>query len=43
LFRRLPDLALAVPPSDLSWKSDHRQHALRVLAVTYSAPVTQAS
>jgi hypothetical protein len=43
LFRRLPDLALAVPPSDLSWKSDHRQHVLRALPVTYSAPVTQAS
>jgi hypothetical protein len=34
LFHRLPDLALAVPPSDLSWKSDHRQHALRALPVT---------
>jgi len=35
LFRRLPDLALAVPPSDLIWKSDHRQHVLRSLPVTY--------
>jgi hypothetical protein len=42
LFRRLPDLALAVPPSDLSWKSDHRQHVLRALPVTYFAPVTRA-
>lgn len=39
LFHRLPDLALAVPPSDLSWKSDHRQHVLRALPVTYSAPL----
>ncbi|MGH3167642.1 MAG: cytochrome P450 [Trebonia sp.] len=36
LFRRLPDLALAVPRSELSWKSDHRQHVLRALPVTYS-------
>lgn len=36
LFRRLPDLALAVPPAELSWKSDHRQHVLRALPVTYS-------
>ncbi len=35
LLRRLPDLALAVPPADLSWKSDHRQHVLRSLPVTY--------
>jgi cytochrome P450 len=38
LFRRLPDLALAVPPSELSWKSDHRQHVLRSLPVTYTPP-----
>ena len=38
LFRRLPDLALAVPHSDLSWKSDHRQHVLRTLPITYSVP-----
>jgi cytochrome P450 len=38
LFRRLPDLALAVRPADLSWKSDHRRHVLRSLLVTYSAP-----
>ena len=36
LFRRLPDLALAVPPADLAWKSDHRQRALRSLPVAYS-------
>ena len=40
LFHRVPDLALAVPPSDLPWKSDHRQHALRALPITYSAPLT---
>ena len=39
LFHRLPDLALAVPPSDLPWKSDHRQHALRALPIKYSAPL----
>jgi cytochrome P450 len=39
LFHRLPDLALAVPPSDLPWKSDHRQHVLRALPITYSAPL----
>jgi cytochrome P450 len=39
LFHRLPDLALAVPPSELSWKSDHRQHVLRALPITYSAPI----
>ena len=39
LFHRVPDLALAVPPSDLSWKSDHRQHALSALPITYSAPL----
>jgi cytochrome P450 len=39
LLHRLPDLALAIPPSDLSWKSDHRQHVLRALPVRYSAPV----
>lgn len=39
LFRRLPDLALAVPATELPWKTDHRQHVLRALPVTYSAPV----
>jgi cytochrome P450 len=38
LFHRLPDLALAVPSSDLSWKSDHRQHVLRALPITYFVP-----
>jgi cytochrome P450 len=43
LFRRLPDLALAVPRSDLSWKSDHRQHVLRSLPITYTPPLTQTA
>ncbi|HEV3172536.1 MAG TPA: cytochrome P450 [Actinocrinis sp.] len=38
LLRRLPDLALAVPYADLAWKSDHRQHALTRLPVTYTPP-----
>lgn len=38
LLRRLPDLALAVPPTHLQWKSDHRQHALTELPVTYTPP-----
>jgi cytochrome P450 len=41
LFRRLPDLALAVPREDLPWKSDHRQHVLRALPVTYSPSTKQ--
>ncbi len=36
LLRRLPDLALAVPYADLVWKSDHRQHALTRVPVTYT-------
>lgn len=36
LLRRLPDLALAVPYADLPWKSDHRQHALTELPVTFT-------
>jgi cytochrome P450 len=41
LFRRLPDLALAVPESDLAWKNDHRQHVLTALPVTYTAQPTR--
>jgi cytochrome P450 len=37
LLHRLPDLALAVPPTDLVWKSDHRQRVLRALPITYTA------
>jgi cytochrome P450 len=36
-IHRLPDLALAVPAHDLPWKSDHRQHALTALPVTFTA------
>jgi cytochrome P450 len=43
LFHRLPDLALAVPPAKLSWKTDHRQHVLRSLPITYSPPLTQST
>ncbi|MGH3417175.1 MAG: cytochrome P450, partial [Actinocrinis sp.] len=35
LLHRLPDLALAVPYTDLRWKADFRQHALTALPVTY--------
>jgi len=38
LLRRLPDLALAVPSTQLRWKSDHRQHALTDLPVSYTPP-----
>ncbi len=37
LLHRLPGLALATPYADLPWKSDHRQHALTALPVTYAA------
>jgi cytochrome P450 len=36
LLRRLPDLALAVPYTNLTWKNDHRQHALTHVPVTYT-------
>jgi cytochrome P450 len=36
-IHRLPDLALAVPADQLPWKSDHRQHALTALPVTFTA------
>ena len=36
LFHRLPDLALAVPSADLTWKTDHRQHILTALPVTFT-------
>ena len=39
LFHRLPDLALGVPAAELAWKSDHRQHVLRALPITYTSPV----
>jgi cytochrome P450 len=34
LLTRLPDLALAVSPEDLAWRSSHRQRALAALPVT---------
>jgi cytochrome P450 len=34
LLTRLPDLALAVAPEDLVWRSSHRQRALAALPVT---------
>jgi hypothetical protein len=37
LFHRLPDLALAVPEQDLTWKADHRQRVLTALPVTLTA------
>ena len=37
LFHRLPDLALAVPATDLNWKTDHRQHVLTALPVTFTS------
>lgn len=36
VMHRLPDLALAVPAGQLSWKPDHRQHALTALPVTFT-------
>lgn len=35
-LHRLLDLALAVPADQLTWKSDHRQHALTTLPVTFT-------
>jgi cytochrome P450 len=35
-IHRLPNLALAVPANQLPWKSDHRQHALTALPVTFT-------
>ena len=39
LLNRVPDLALAVPYADLTWKNDHRQRALTELPVRYTAVV----
>ena len=39
LLNRVPDLALAVPYADLTWKNDHRQRALTALPVVYGAAV----
>lgn len=36
-IHQLPGLALAIPEQDLPWKSDHRQHALSALPVTFTA------
>ncbi len=38
LLRRVPDLALAVPYAELTWKSDYRQRSLAALPVTYTRP-----
>lgn len=40
LLHRLPDLTLAVPYAELTWKSDHRQHALTALPVTLTPQPT---
>ena len=39
-IHRLPDLALAVSADQLPWKSDHRQHALTALPVTFTPQPT---
>jgi cytochrome P450 len=36
LLRRLPDLALAVPPDQVRWRPDFRQRALAELPVTFT-------
>ncbi|WP_323747632.1 cytochrome P450 family protein [Catenulispora rubra] len=36
-IHRLPNLALAIPESELPWKPDHRQHAVTALPVTFTA------
>jgi cytochrome P450 len=36
-IHRLPNLALAIPTQDLFWNTDHRQHALSALPVTFTA------
>lgn len=36
-IHRLPDLALAIPDQDLSWRPDARQHALTALPVIFTA------
>ncbi|HEV2637279.1 MAG TPA: cytochrome P450 [Actinocrinis sp.] len=36
LLGRLPDLALAVPPADLVWRSGHRQRVLTSLPVRFT-------
>ncbi|MEY9894803.1 cytochrome P450 [Catenulispora sp. MAP5-51] len=36
-IHRLPDLTLAIRAQDLSWNTDHRQHALTALPVTFTA------
>lgn len=37
LLHRLPDISLAVPADQLTWKSDYRQNALTALPVTLAA------
>ena len=41
LLHRLPDIALAVPADQLTWKSNYRQNALSALPVTVSPQSTR--